>query len=276
MIVDAFPFFDELDILEARLRYLNDTVDYFVIVEADTTHSGTPKPLNFAQNLQAFRPFADKILYVPVTYDEVSLATRKNVPDTPRVPDYETASWDREVFQRNQMMRVLKLFPEDTTVICSDVDEIPSKIGIQSASRFLPMLPKFPAVTLVQDQFTYNLQWREQEKWKGPVVTTKAWLDQYTPVNTRKNHLFTPIQNGGWHLTYWGGVFRINHKLNAFAHQEFNISDVNNLQHIGECIRDGKTLYDHHALVPVDKTTHFNTPENKEFFDIFEPLAVYI
>ena len=43
MIVDCFTFFNELDLLEIRLKYLYDSVDYFIIVEADKTHNGEDK-----------------------------------------------------------------------------------------------------------------------------------------------------------------------------------------------------------------------------------------
>ena len=35
MIIDCFLFFQELDILEIRLKYLYDFVDKFIIVEAN-------------------------------------------------------------------------------------------------------------------------------------------------------------------------------------------------------------------------------------------------
>ena len=43
-VYDVFPFFNELDLLEIRLNTLNDFVDEFIIIEADTTHSGLSKP----------------------------------------------------------------------------------------------------------------------------------------------------------------------------------------------------------------------------------------
>ena len=55
MIIDAFMFFNEYDILEGRLEYLYDTVDYFVIVESDITHSGQKKSLNYANNIDRYR-----------------------------------------------------------------------------------------------------------------------------------------------------------------------------------------------------------------------------
>ena len=43
MIVDAFTFFNERELVELRIKYLNDLIDYFVIVEADVTHTGKEK-----------------------------------------------------------------------------------------------------------------------------------------------------------------------------------------------------------------------------------------
>jgi hypothetical protein len=50
MLIDAFPLFNELDILELRLTELSPAVDRFVIVEANRTHKGTLKPLYYAEN----------------------------------------------------------------------------------------------------------------------------------------------------------------------------------------------------------------------------------
>ena len=49
-VFDVFLFFNELDILELRLKMLNDVVDFFVITECDFTFSGKPKSLIFAKS----------------------------------------------------------------------------------------------------------------------------------------------------------------------------------------------------------------------------------
>lgn len=49
-VFDIFPFTYELDVLEMRLYELNDTVDYFLVIESTLTHRGTPKPLGYARN----------------------------------------------------------------------------------------------------------------------------------------------------------------------------------------------------------------------------------
>ena len=49
MIIDCFPFFNELDVLDIRLNILNEVVDKFVLVEASKTQSKIDKPFYFEQ-----------------------------------------------------------------------------------------------------------------------------------------------------------------------------------------------------------------------------------
>ena len=48
-IYDCFIFNDELDLLELRLKFLEDTVDYFVLVESERTLSGKTFKLSIKQ-----------------------------------------------------------------------------------------------------------------------------------------------------------------------------------------------------------------------------------
>ena len=43
MIIDAFTFFNEKELVQLRIKYLNDVVDNFVIVEGNFTHTGKKK-----------------------------------------------------------------------------------------------------------------------------------------------------------------------------------------------------------------------------------------
>ncbi len=47
MIVDAFTFFNEKELVELRVKYLNDIVDCFLVAEADHTHTGIKKNWNY-------------------------------------------------------------------------------------------------------------------------------------------------------------------------------------------------------------------------------------
>jgi beta-1,4-mannosyl-glycoprotein beta-1,4-N-acetylglucosaminyltransferase len=53
-IIDAFTFFNEIDILKIRLNLLYEKVDYFLICEANITHSGYKKPYYFLENKKNF------------------------------------------------------------------------------------------------------------------------------------------------------------------------------------------------------------------------------
>ena len=66
-VIDVFIFFNELDLLELRLRTLYDVVDYFVITECTETFSGKPKVMTFSENRARFQDFEDKIIYNPIS-----------------------------------------------------------------------------------------------------------------------------------------------------------------------------------------------------------------
>ena len=110
-IFDCFPFFNELEILELRFMELYDTVDYFVIVEANKSHNGTPKEFIFENNKSRYEKWLDKVIYV-------------KVEDMPEYnPDYVFAL---EYFQRQQIMRGLEgKAQEGDKILVSDCDEIP-------------------------------------------------------------------------------------------------------------------------------------------------------
>jgi len=51
MIIDAFTFFNEKELVELRIKYLNDLIDYFVIIEADVTHTGKTHTIDVPNGL---------------------------------------------------------------------------------------------------------------------------------------------------------------------------------------------------------------------------------
>ena len=56
--LQVFPFFNEGDVLEVRLREHDAVVDVFVPIEGTLTHSGSPKPLHWRDNLSSEPRFA--------------------------------------------------------------------------------------------------------------------------------------------------------------------------------------------------------------------------
>ena len=52
MIVDAFTFLNEKELVELRVKYLSQIVDCFLVIEADVTHTGKKKNWNFPELLK--------------------------------------------------------------------------------------------------------------------------------------------------------------------------------------------------------------------------------
>jgi beta-1,4-mannosyl-glycoprotein beta-1,4-N-acetylglucosaminyltransferase len=92
-IIDCFTFYNEFDILHYRLAALYDHVDYFILVEARTTHAGNPKPLFYMENEHLYERFRDKIIHMAVdlpfkspniNYNNAEQWKNENEPKYPR------------------------------------------------------------------------------------------------------------------------------------------------------------------------------------------------
>ena len=125
MLIDSFLFFNEIELVELRIKYLEKTVDYFVIVEANITHQGKKKDWNFPKILEKnLKEFSNKIQYHQITIDPNKIKNEESwIIDNVKGDD----AWRIENFQRNYIKKACKNFSKDDILIISDVDEIPSK-----------------------------------------------------------------------------------------------------------------------------------------------------
>jgi len=125
MIINCFPFYNELDLLEIRLETLAPLVDGFVLVEADESYSGKPKELIFQGNKSRFERFNVQAISIPA------------------FPAEMTDPWQREVYARNQLFEGLKDFhlAASDVVLLSDVDEIPRPELVQRCAHSLTQEP---------------------------------------------------------------------------------------------------------------------------------------
>ena len=115
MIYDCFILYNELDLLELRLRELEGVVDRFVLVEAPVTFSGVPKPLLCHENRRRFSKWRSKIRHVVVN-------------DMPTGKD----PWAHENHQRSAIVRGIPDASPSDGIILSDGDEIPSAVAVRS------------------------------------------------------------------------------------------------------------------------------------------------
>ncbi len=197
MIVDAFMFYNELDVLEFRLNLLDSYVDRFVLVESEVTHAGGPKPLFFEQNKERYSKWLPKIKHIVLTTDEAP--TDEN-------------PWSREKCQRGLVLRGMEDLPEDTIVMVSDVDEIPNMSKVTFGFK--------SCISLHMFMFEYSFDYMfTGEPWVGTTITRLKDLRQLGPNffrDTRWRHQIIPY--AGWHLSSFGDAAHVVNKLTTFAH----------------------------------------------------------
>ena len=203
MIYDAFTFFNEMDLLEIRLNYLYDHVNFFVLSEATVTHSGKPKPLFFDENKDRYEKFLDKIIHVVV--NDMPLQIFKERGDR----------WLLENYQRNTLKDGLHNIQDNDIVMISDLDEIPNIEVIGQQGVF------------IQTPYMYFLNVRAGGDWPGTVsMNYRTFRTEFKSVsqsvrNSRNGHS-TKIQNGGWHFGWLGDYEMVKYKVESFAHSEFD------------------------------------------------------
>lgn len=193
--IDAFPFYNELDVLEIRLKNLDPYVDRFVIVESPETHTGAPKPLYFEENKDRYAKWMHKIVHI------VAPVCTK------------TGLWDREKFQRDYIRKGLVDVPNDTPVMISDADEIPD-FDVISEYVFGPVT----SLHMLMFEYSFDTIFTG-EKWIGTVITNAALVREHGPNYFRDYRWnFPQIQNAGWHLSSFGDVDHVWNKMQTYAH----------------------------------------------------------
>jgi beta-1,4-mannosyl-glycoprotein beta-1,4-N-acetylglucosaminyltransferase len=201
MIIDAFPFFNELDLLEIRLNELDSAVDKFILVEAELTQSLKSKPLYFDVNKKRFSKFLDKIVHVKVKAEEC--------------PSNEKNLWEMENFQRNKIQDGISSIQanDDDIVLISDLDEIPSSEIISLAPEILSKKQN-PIFSIEMDFYAYFLNLKATDrKWIGTVCCANKVLKNYSPQILRNNKDFLDkATNCGWHFSWLGGYQKIYEK----------------------------------------------------------------
>ncbi len=239
-IYDCFCFYNEIDILELRLKLLDRKVDYFVISEAEYTHSGKFKGFTLESFRDRLSPWWNKIKYVRV-YEK----GRKE--DT----------WFLENRQRNLLLS--KINPEDNDIILiSDIDEvpfptrIPNKVKPGKVLCLLQHMRYYYANCAVEN----HLIWEGGTRALAYVTVKNNLLSEkgvkYNYISFRKElnegvtltkvRLYRHLQfipDGGFHLSWMGGIEAILKKLHATSHQEINTAFRRDKSNILRCLTEG-------------------------------------
>jgi len=255
-IYDCFTYFDEKMLLDFRFNYLNKYVDKFVISEANYTHSGNPKKLNF--NIKDYPKFRDKIIYIPVIKKPDGLH-KVNSKKNNKVTNSKLIlnGYLRENFQRDQLIKGLKNAEPNDLIIISDLDEIPN-LEVVNLKNIKQKIIFFKQKFLFYkfNLFYKNRSWLGSRACKKKFLLSPQWLRN---AKGKKYSIFRPdiffsikkynsvffVENGGWHFTNLKTPKKIHYKFSnylhhrEFEHSNLSIKDINNM------IKKNISIYNH-------------------------------
>lgn len=239
-IYDCVIIRDELDILELRLKILNDKVDKFVICEADKTFTNISKPYTFLENFSRFEKWQDKIIYLPIELDDSGLNFSKK--DTEFNP--KSAAWQFEYQQRNALIYGLENIDSDDIIMLGDVDEIPNPENIKDIQNPTSCVMSF------YYYFINNKSIGPQDKiWRGTTILKGSHLKQFPSIQYIRENAWSFSQViGGWHWSYLGGKEVIKNKIQSFSHTEYNNESFYNDNHIEYCLNHGKDIFNRSSM----------------------------
>lgn len=235
-IIDCFTFFNELDLLEFRLKLLGDRVDHFVIAESNLTHSGKQKPFYFELYRERFEPWKEKIIYLPVKQTAEGLVFDKESSYNPK-----SAAWKLENEQRNALAEANNFIGDNDLVLLSDLDEMPDPHLLKKIN------PVNEPVVLSQlfHYYFLNCQNTGHERWwNGTIAAMGKIFKSHTPQQLRdKRNDYPRIKKAGWHFSYLGGLEKIKEKIRSFAHTEFNKDEFLDDASILTAMEEGKDIF---------------------------------
>jgi len=256
-IFDCFTFCEEKMLTELRLNILNKYVDFFVVVESNFYHNGSPKSFNF--NVNDFLDFKNKIIYIKVDQkpSELKKYRSNDINHRNEIDIFNSLLLDN--YQRNNILKGLDAANLEDIIIISDLDEIPNLDNL----NFSNFNKKF--LLFEQDLFYYKFNLRHPYlKWYGSKAVKKKNLKEPQEIRNLKSKIYPwwrldiffskkktnsleIVKNGGWHFTNIKNSKSLFKKLSTFAHHtDFENSNIKE-QDLDFFIKNKILPYDHTA-----------------------------
>jgi beta-1,4-mannosyl-glycoprotein beta-1,4-N-acetylglucosaminyltransferase len=260
-IVDCFIFYNELDLLTYRLNILNDVVDHFIIAESTHTHVGKEKPLIFNENKHLFEDFSHKIIHIivddfPYKYPNINIQNGDQ--------------WTNENRQRNYLkvgVEQLQLNDDDVIMI-TDLDEIPDPNTLLKIKNNEIRIVDIQALQM--DIYNFNLNTKSTDPWLKPNILLFKKYKELASSKTFSDIRFWEnceiINNGGWHLSYFGDSNFIKNKIENFTHQEYNNDNYTNIEIIEKKMKTFENLFNGSKLIKIYiKDNNYLPPEYEKY-----------
>ncbi len=201
-IIDCTTFFQEKLMMEVRFNILDPYVDKFLVCEANFTHSGNQKSINF--DINNYPDFKKKIVHIVLEKE----------PDyINKIQNERLKSIKRIECQRNYLINGLKDFSKEDLIIYSDNDEIPN------LKKLDKNIIKNKIILFEQDLFYYKFNlFLKDHFWYGSKACRLKDLiniDWLRMIKNKKYEFFrldtifsknkyqnvSIVKNGGWHFS---------------------------------------------------------------------------
>ncbi|KAK2753791.1 hypothetical protein FQN55_000154 [Onygenales sp. PD_40] len=271
-VYDLFLLNTELDWLEVRLNELHEHVDYFIIVEANTTFSNRPKPilLNQPEIWQKFAPFHDKIIHHIVVgrgeHEPGPMDHEQFQRDSALTQVFPTLGQPRanppeppQPYQQYPLSTAAASSPASTphlgdVILVSDLDEIP-----RPATLTLLRTCAFPRRVNLRSRFYYySFQWLHRgPDWSHPQATYYEGAQNTIPPTDLRmgvgggsilRNWFGPradLFNASWHCSScFATVAEMQNKIRSFSHIKYNRPEFVDKGMLVHRVRNGLDLFD--------------------------------
>ena len=214
-VYDCITFYQANMLFQLRFEILKDVVDYFVICEANKSHTGLKKEFNF--NPKIPEKYKNKIIYIKVTdLPDIKIKGKK---------DYKLLS-----LQMENLFKGIRSANQNDLIIFSDEDEIPNPNIINSFN-----FNKHKFGIFLQNMYYYKLNIMNIDEgngnWAGSRICLRKNLKSFFKLRLLKiKNLEYPfwridkersielIKKGGWHFTYLMRPKEISKKIQDMAH----------------------------------------------------------
>ncbi|CAO3616885.1 unnamed protein product [Cunninghamella blakesleeana] len=224
-VYDIVPFSIELDILELRLLELWDVVDYFIVVESNSTFVGNPKELTLKDNIEQFNWASSKLVYRTV---------------------YHYREPGESAFGNEGKMRIAirdaarKMgIQSGDIVINSNVNEIPNRDTVE----LFKSCDGIPDIThLEMKSYIYSFEFPIIDKVWRPSIKVYTPDTDYTH-SRQSDWLFA---GAGWHCSFcFPKVEDFIFKMTSYSHYDrvTNKKKMLSLPYIEEKVCSGKDIF---------------------------------
>lgn len=238
---------------EAFFVYLNwlelrEIVDIFLITEADVTHSGVRREVQFYSSICEEMKSDPKVIYAPIHIDESDIR-KESTPENFHANEQKIRDGFRKVFD----------LEDDDIVISCDADEVlfGNRIKVLlGKTRFGWPFAESYCLRLHQIIYRFRYYWSDCD-FRGPTVSKASYfINQSTP-QWRYSGRFTLIKSGT-HFSWVMSSQDMLKKIKSYAHSA-EFEHLANLDSLSAMVRDLKYPFEPDRKFTIKKQKDFKS-----------------